>query len=140
VLGTATTLVTALATMPALGADGRALLGSLLMASSALAIFKVLGELVVLGHLRDKRQGDLKRSALLLVSHLFPVFQRRLACVVLGAVVAPLLCAATLESGSSGWALLWAVCSLVLLTLGELLERFTFFSAMSAPRMPGTFR
>jgi Fe-S-cluster-containing dehydrogenase component/DMSO reductase anchor subunit len=140
VLGTATTLVTALATMPALGADGRALLGSLLMASSALAIFKVLGELVVLGHLRDKRQGDLKRSALLLVSHLFPVFQRRLACVVLGAVVAPLLCAATLESGSSGWARLWAVCSLVLLTLGELLERFTFFSAMSAPRMPGTFR
>jgi Fe-S-cluster-containing dehydrogenase component/DMSO reductase anchor subunit len=140
VLGTATSLVAALANLPVLTPSGLAVLKSLLLAVSVLALAKLLGELVVLGRLRDKRQGDLKRSALLLVSHLAYIQRRRLACAVLGALVAPLACRAALDAGNAPWALGWALLALLALTTGELLERFTFFAAMSAPRMPGTFR
>jgi formate dehydrogenase iron-sulfur subunit len=140
VLGTATTLVAGLASIPALSPASLTAFESLLIAVPVLALGKVLGELMVLGRLRDKRQGDLKRSALLLVSHLGTVLRLRVACAVLGAVAAPLACRAALDAGSAPWALAFALCSLLLLTLGELLERFTFFAALSSPRMPGGFR
>jgi formate dehydrogenase iron-sulfur subunit len=140
VLGTATSLAIGLLTLSALDGTSGQLFATLAAVLPLLAFVKVVGELSVLLHLGDRRHGDLKRSARLLVSHLAYAQRLRLTCAVLGAVVAPLACRAALEANSQGWAACWALAGLLLLIGGELCERFTFFAALSSPRMPGGFR
>jgi formate dehydrogenase iron-sulfur subunit len=139
-LGTVTALVAGLASQPALSHTTYLVFESLLSAIAALTALKISGELSALAHLRDKRQGDLKRSALLLVSQLSHVLRWRLFCAAFGGFAAPLACDFALSRGASSEALVWACIAWVALFAGELCERFTFFAAMSAPRMPGAFR
>ena len=140
VLGTATTLAIGMLTLPGFEGPSGTLLSTLAGILPILVGAKLVGELSVLLHLRDRRQGDLKRSALLLVTHLAYALRLRLTCAVLGALVAPLACRAALEAQSQVWAAGWMVAGLLLLIAGELCERFTFFAALSSPRMPGGFR
>lgn len=118
---------------PGLGAIVRTL-GFLLAVAAGL---KLAHELGVLGHLRDKQQTELKRAALLLSGELRQQTQTRVLAGVLGGVAIPLVIAATATDPSMG-AVVAAVLALGLSTLGELLERATFFTAMASPRMPGT--
>ncbi|MFI5308420.1 MAG: DmsC/YnfH family molybdoenzyme membrane anchor subunit [Polyangiales bacterium] len=101
---------------------------------------KLLGELSVLGHLRDKQQTELKRSALLLKGELAPLLQRRILLGVVGAVLLPCALIVSAEGGVTKVDVAVAVFALVLTVLGELHERVLFFAAVSAAKMPGALR
>jgi Fe-S-cluster-containing dehydrogenase component/DMSO reductase anchor subunit len=95
---------------------------------AVVVVVQIVAELSVLVHLRDKRHGDLKRTALLLVSHLRFSLGARVVLALAGGLLAPA------GGGSVG-----AVVALVMLVGAELIERRLFFAAASAPRMPGVF-
>ncbi len=99
---------------------------------------KLLFEGSMFRHLFDKQQGDLKRTALLMTRNLRDVTSWRFLLGGLGGVLLPGL---LLLSGASPGAMssLVVCCFALLLTLsGEFLERTLFFTAVSAPRMPGS--
>ena len=117
---------------------GRVFLLILIAASLA----KLVIEGLVLHHLRDKKQTPLKRTAILLTGELRRVVLARVILGAAGGILLPglLLAADTAVSPqdyppiASGLALLLVL----LLTLsGELLERYLFFTASVAPKMPG---
>jgi Fe-S-cluster-containing dehydrogenase component/DMSO reductase anchor subunit len=97
---------------------------------------KLVHEASVFRHLRAKQHTDLKRSALLLRGELRKQTQARFMLGVFGGIVVPLVVAATAPQSTVA-AVVGAALALVLCTLGELLERAAFFTAMAAPRMPG---
>jgi Fe-S-cluster-containing dehydrogenase component/DMSO reductase anchor subunit len=101
---------------------------------------KLAGELSGLLHLREHQHTELKRSAMLMRGELWPVLRARLWAGVLGGIVAPLVLAYSLQNGVSQSDVLLALVLLALATAGELLERLLFFSAVSAPKMPGALR
>jgi Fe-S-cluster-containing dehydrogenase component/DMSO reductase anchor subunit len=103
-------------------------------------LVKLSGELSVLLHLRDKQQGELKRSALLLAGPLREPLGVRVALGMLGAVVLPWLLTSTLDRQVETFHVVLALGSLAAVLAGELIERALFFSAVSAPRMPGSLR
>jgi DMSO reductase anchor subunit len=74
--------------------------------------------------------GDLHKTALLLRGPLGPLLRWRVASGGVGGVAVP----AAVAAGAPVWI---AVLGLVLVVLGELLERRLFFTAVVAPRMPG---
>jgi formate dehydrogenase iron-sulfur subunit len=99
---------------------------------------KLTYEASVFRHLWDKQQGDLKRSAMLMRTPLLTLTQCRFALGILGGFILPLAVRSLATGDGIGAApFLVAVVSLVTLMAGELLERTLYFSAMSAPRMPG---
>lgn len=94
-------------------------------------------------HLTSFRNTPLKRSALLVVGQLRRFAVARLVAGGLGGVLLPLV---VLQSsmgqfspggvfGAETVALMWIGC-----LIGELLERYLFFAAVSSPRMPGGVR
>ncbi len=102
---------------------------------------KLVFEACVFRHLRDRRYTPQRRSAELLVGPLARVTLVRFAIGVIGGVIIPLLLAADVNNDVSHGAMRFAVQAGVfvfLLTLvGELLERYLFFAAVVAPKMPG---
>ncbi len=100
---------------------------------------KLLLELALFRHLLTRRQSPLKRSAQLLLGPLFGSTTARIACGLLGGIVMPLFLWNELIGGESSpvfriisVAMLFTAC-----LVGELLERYQFFAACAAPRMPG---
>jgi formate dehydrogenase iron-sulfur subunit len=88
---------------------------------AALAVGKVLWELLVLRHLRAPADDDLHKTAALLSGALRMWFVGRVALTLGGAAVL----------------LVSPILAVPLLLAGELLERRLFFTAVAAPRMPG---
>ena len=101
-------------------------------------VVKLLSELRVLWHLRDRSNTTQRRSAQLLMGELRPIVGFRLAVGVLGGLLLPLL---LLSQPMTAWSPEFlsslALTSGGLLLIGELSERFLFFSAVIANRMPG---
>lgn len=104
---------------------------------AVLTLIKLGGEASVFFHLRDRQQGDLKRTALLLWGDLRTLMQFRFLFGVLGGILLPLGLLTNLSPASLGQAFVASFLSLICLLAGEFIERTTFFSALSAPRMPG---
>lgn len=104
---------------------------------SIVTVVKLAGEASVFLHLRDKQQGDLKRSALLLRGELKGQTVLRYMAGGFGGLVVPFVFMSAFHRGGPTSALVGALLSLALLTAGEVLERMSFFSASSSPRMPG---
>ena len=104
---------------------------------AALTLIKLAGEASILFHLRDHQQGDLKRTALLLWGELRPLTLWRFFLGGLGGVLLPLTLLTGLAPASLGSALAGSLVSFIALLAAEIIERMTFFSALSAPRMPG---
>lgn len=104
---------------------------------AALTLLKLAGEASILFHLRDHQQGDLKRTALLLWGELRPLTLWRFFLGGLGGVLLPLALLTSLAPDSLGAALTGSLIGLLALLAAEMIERTTFFSALSAPRMPG---
>ncbi len=104
---------------------------------TVLTLVKLGGEVTVFFHLRDRQQGDLKRTALLLWGDLRTLTQFRFLLGVLGGMLLPLALLTSLLPFHAGQALAGSLLGLICLLAGELIERVTFFSALSAPRMPG---
>ncbi len=101
-------------------------------------------EAMLLRHLLSRAMTPLKRSASLMIRDLASPAVARVALGALGGVFAPALLlrqfsAGILESGR----LELAIATLLLFgasLIGELLERYLFFAAVAAPRMPGGIR
>jgi formate dehydrogenase iron-sulfur subunit len=145
VLGTATTLCTSVLA----GYLGRAQSGAPELAAIALTLSKVLMlcvgvelafELSIFLHLRDKQHSELKRSALLLAGELRKHGELRLIAAGAGGLLLPLAVIGSVGAAVNVSTLVYALLSLALLTAGELIERTLFFTAVSAPRMPGAVR
>jgi Fe-S-cluster-containing dehydrogenase component/DMSO reductase anchor subunit len=108
-----------------------------------LSTVKLLWELGIFRHLFEARMTALRRSALLLVNELSSATMARFALGLLGGVVAPAMLINILPTFDSGnvvpfvamSGLLFAAC-----LAGELMERYLFFAACAAPRMPGGIR
>jgi formate dehydrogenase iron-sulfur subunit len=107
----------------------------LVLGGSAL---KLALEVSGLLRVRDRRSSALKRVALVMLGDLAPVLRTRLACGVLGGVVLPLVIG--LSQPAAGPARALSVVLLGVLLAGELLERYLFFRAAPASRMPGGLR
>jgi Fe-S-cluster-containing dehydrogenase component/DMSO reductase anchor subunit len=137
VLGVATTSValTLASLFEARDSAARATAFGLFMPLATLALVKLLFDAEILLHLKDRGLGELRRTALLLVGELRPYAFARF---LLGAVAALVLVVAArtptigleeqLGIGIFAWLLLLGA---------EICERMLFFSAQSAPKMPG---
>jgi formate dehydrogenase iron-sulfur subunit len=92
---------------------------------------KLLWELKVFTHLNDHEWTDMKRTALLIAGVLKSVTIPRFVCGALGGVVLPVLVLFGLLPPS------FLTGILPLSLLGELFERYLFFTAVVPPKMPG---
>jgi formate dehydrogenase iron-sulfur subunit len=109
-----------------------------------IALVKLAWEASIFRHLLFRRNTPLRRSALLLSRELSNYTLARFAAGLLGGVLMPAMLlrqilATPTESGQLQFVatagLLFAAC-----LGGELLERYLFFAACAAPRMPGGIR
>jgi hypothetical protein len=98
---------------------------------------KIAHESSVLLHYRQRHFSVLKRVALLMLGDLARVTMARFALACFGGVFLPIL---LLSGAASG--LFSLVCGSMFVTLltAELLERYLFFRAAPASRMPGGIR
>lgn len=113
-------------------------LTTLLTALVGIAALKLIYEASMFRHLWDKQQGDLKRTALLMIRDLKEVTSWRFILGTLGGILLPGALLATGAQAGSGATLFVAGFALLLSIGGELLERTLYFTAVSAPRMPGS--
>jgi DMSO reductase anchor subunit len=120
---------------PTLSTPDRFLCVGLAIAAGA----KLLAEVSIFAWLGAKTFTPLRRTAMLMTGVLGRVTFIRFCTGSLGGVVAPLLLLliASAEPLSSAMFLLAAVVILALNLVGEFLERYLFFSAVVAPKMPG---
>ncbi len=103
---------------------------------------KLLYEATAFVHLRDRRFTPMKRTAILMSGPLIGVTLRRFAFGILGGIVVPALLLGNQISASgasfSELFIITLVCLMVVLNLlGELSERYLFFTAVVSPKMPG---
>lgn len=149
VLGTATAWLTAsIVALTRPTADNLAMLRQLGLylcpALLVLASAKLLWEAALLRHLLSRSMTQLKRSARLVTSELSSFTLARFAAGFAGGVVIPaMLISRLLADASADDALAVAALSGVMFAAcmtGELLERYLFFAAVAAPRMPGGIR
>ena len=103
------------------------LCGFLAMAMTA----KLFWELTVFDHLNDREWTDMKRTALLMSGVLKRSTVLRFVCGVLGGVVLPASCSFGVLPP------VFATGILPFSLLGELFERYLFFTAVIPPKMPG---
>ncbi len=113
--------------------------GDLCRALLLLASVKLLWESTILFHLWPHRLTPLKRSALLLIGPLGSVTLARFAVGILGGIVTPILLLDGLAGGGQNLLAFTLVTGMLFgaCLIGELLERYLFFTACAAPRMPG---
>ncbi len=112
------------------------------LALAAAAAIKLLAELAVFGWLRSLTLSPMRRTALLMSGALARVCWARFLLGILGGLVLPGLLAATLKSPGAAElhpSVIVAIVTVILTlnTAGELLERYLFFAAVIAPKMPG---
>ena len=118
-----------------LGAAGAEIFhhSAMLVAAIIIAAFgKLLVEVLALRHITSRSLTPLKRTALLVTGKFQLVAFARLLCTMLGGIGLPLALALHLVPHP-----LAAMLAFALLLLGELIERFLFFTAVVAPKMPG---
>ncbi len=110
----------------------------------AISAVKLVWEAAIFRHLLWRRMTPLRRSAMLMTGELSSVAMARFAAGLLGGVLMPLFLLSHMADAAHGAefvqfvvtsGLLFAAC-----LVGELLERYLFFAACAAPRMPGGIR
>jgi formate dehydrogenase iron-sulfur subunit len=92
---------------------------------------KLLWEIRLFAHLNDRQWTDMKRTALLMSGPLKRVTIPRFVCGVLGGILLPVLVV------FNALPPVFATGILPISLLGELLERYLFFTAVIPPKMPG---
>jgi formate dehydrogenase iron-sulfur subunit len=111
----------------------------LIQGLAAAMTLKLAVEASLLRHLMFRRQSPLKRSARLLLGPLSGSSLARVACGLLGGIIMPGFLWKELAAAEAQ-GILWVVSAGMLFVaclVGELLERYQFFAACAAPRMPG---
>ncbi|QDT97504.1 DmsC/YnfH family molybdoenzyme membrane anchor subunit [Gimesia aquarii] len=105
------------------------------------SIIKLGFEASIFRYLIRRQNSPLKRSALLMSGQLSNVTLARFACGLLGGILMPCFLLNQQTQPPHSLNLFIAVSILFIACLfGELLERYLFFSAVAAPRMPGVLR
>lgn len=106
------------------------------------AACKLLFEAALFGHLGSKQMTPLKRSALLMTTDLARAAKWRFALGSVGGILLPTMWLWRDDPSGSAPLVLHAVVAGQFLALlgGELLERYLFFTAVVASRMPGGMR
>ena len=107
---------------------------------TAAAATKLLLEAAILGWLRASTLTPLRRTALLMTGDLARAAASRFACGAIGGLALPLvLMACSAPAGATSPSVLVSLVVLILALnfVGELLERYLFFAAVVAPKMPG---
>lgn len=99
---------------------------------------KLIQEAGVLFHARDPRQTTRKRMALVMLGDLRTATKIRFGLALAGGIFMPLF--AWLMGFGGKWMAPATATMLVLLVAGELAERYLFFRAAPASRMPGSIR
>ncbi len=120
----------------ALGAAGSAVFrpSPVLFAVIVMAVMmKLVLEILTLRHVTDRSFTSLKKTALLVTGKFQLAAFIHLFCLVLGGLGLPLLLAMNAFSSPT----LAAALGFSVLLVAELIERFLFFTAVVAPRMPG---
>lgn len=116
----------------------------LCMALILISASKLLWEASIFRHLLPRRMTSIKRSALLMAGDLSNFTLGRFAAGALGGLLMPAMLLGKSNSVSSDNGLLQFVVTTGMLCAaclaGELLERYIFFTACAAPRMPGGVR
>lgn len=117
---------------------GRPMLMSVMVAAAA----KLFCDARVLIHLRSRRLTPLKRSAILMTGELAMPTMLRFFFGAIGGLLLPLVLLSehSLAAGAGFHPLFIGLAVGLIgltLTIGELLERYLFFTAAVAPRMPG---
>jgi formate dehydrogenase iron-sulfur subunit len=102
-----------------------------------IAAAKLLWDAAIFHHLLSRRMTSLKRSAILMINDLSNFTLARFATGILGGLLMPAFLLrhsanAALPQFIVASGLLFVAC-----LVGELLERYLFFAACAAPRMPG---
>lgn len=98
---------------------------------------KLVWDAAIFRHLLSRRMTSLKRSAILMTNDLSSFTLARFAAGLLGGILMPAFLLSHIDDAAlpqfiTTGALLFAAC-----LVGELLERYLFFAACAAPRMPG---
>jgi hypothetical protein len=110
----------------------------------ALALVKLAWEAAIFRHLLWRRMTPLRRSALLQMRELSSVTLARFAAGLLGGILMPAFLLEHMPDAESGAGFVQFVVTTGMLFIaclvGELLERYLFFAACAAPRMPGGIR
>ncbi len=109
----------------------------------AIAATKLAWEASVFCHLLSARMTSLRRTALLQIGELSNIALARFALGLLGGVVMPWLLSRALPSLTDVSLVPFTAMTSLLFAAnlgGELLERYLFFAACAAPRMPGGIR
>ncbi|QDT26586.1 Anaerobic dimethyl sulfoxide reductase chain B [Gimesia panareensis] len=102
------------------------------------SVIKLSFEASIFRYLLRRQNSPLKRSALLMSGELSNVTLARFACGILGGILMPLFLLNHQTQPVQNLILFFIVGILFIACLaGELLERYLFFSAVAAPRMPG---
>ncbi|HXU80626.1 MAG TPA: DmsC/YnfH family molybdoenzyme membrane anchor subunit, partial [Polyangia bacterium] len=143
-LGASAVLMVSLVTAGALGGTEQSarLVRALFLVVMAASGGKLLCEASVFRHLKGKRHTVGKRVALVMIRDLERPTLARFLCGGVGGIVIPGLALMVLPEvlaggGFSPGLRVAAVAALLLLLAGELLERYLFFKAAPASRMPG---
>lgn len=110
----------------------------LLLAILCGILLKLSIESSILSHLKNRHLNPLKRSALLLTGELKNVFKTRLCCGLVGGIGIPLILF-LMEDSIRIFMLFLASLSFILILVGELLERYLFFTSEGSDKMPGGF-
>ena len=118
---------------------GRNLCGTLAL----VAVGKLLFEASIFTHLLSRRLTPLKRTAMLTTGELSRWTGQRFLCGAIGGIALPgcLFLAPLLDQQqplSTQFIAVAVVLSLGISFVGEVFERYLFFSAVIAPKMPGT--
>ncbi len=110
----------------------------------ALTAVKLIWEAAIFRHLLFPRMTPLQRSAMLLSRELSNTTMARFALGILGGLLMPALLSgkAAAIAGNAELVQFTATAGLLFIAclVGELLERYLFFAACAAPRMPGGIR
>ncbi|MGE5191618.1 MAG: DmsC/YnfH family molybdoenzyme membrane anchor subunit [Deltaproteobacteria bacterium] len=106
------------------------------------AACKLLFEASLFAHLRSKQMSPLKRSALLMTGDLARAAKWRFVLGIAGGILLPAICLGRAEPSAVAPLLLHLVIAgqFAALVAGEVLERYLFFTAVVASRMPGGLR
>jgi formate dehydrogenase iron-sulfur subunit len=120
------------------GGPDLAAMRSVLFVVATAAAIKLSLEARILVHARDRRQSTLKRMATVMLGELQSVTNTRFISGVLGGIVLPLLLGSGLVEPADLRPV--AAAMFVLILAGEFAERYLFFRAAPASRMPGALR
>ncbi len=113
----------------------------LLQSLVVVSVLKLATEASLFRHLSSRRHSQLKRSAMLLIGPLSRSTMARFACGILGGIVMPLFLWVNGNHGAHSMSSTISVAMIfVACVAGELLERYHFFSACAAARMPGAIK